>query len=226
MEAPKEIYRREFRDLVLALQPASVLEIGCGDGQFLRSLGNWRGRLAAIDPQDEKIAELRRQGFEALVGRAEQLDFADNSFDIAVFSYSAHHIGDWAAALNEAARVACRAVAIIDPWRDETWPSQKLGADYDRWSKAIDRMTGEVNNDWFDIERLAGPLRGKNIAKSFSHRLILADMDPAEVAADGEKQLARVPAETGLRSMLDSILARARSDGISHEGAIMAVFSK
>lgn len=225
MDAPEETYRREFCELVLALRPSSILEIGCGQGQFLRSLGNWKGRLAAIDPDAEKIAELRRQGLDVRVGSAEQLDFPDNSFDIAVFSFSAHHIGDWHAALKEALRVA-RAVAVLDPWRGETLSSQRVGAEYDRWSKTIDRMCGEVNNDWFDVERLVRPLLGKNLSIGLSHRLILADMNLAEVAADGEKQLAKVPNETRLRSALDSILARARRHGISHEGATMAVFAK
>ena len=227
LEAPKDIYRREFRDIVRALKPESILEIGCGRGGFLRSLEGWNGKFTGIDPDAECIAELKEQGFDAHVGAAERLAFESSAFDLAVFSYSAHHIGDWAVALNEAMRVARRAVAIIDPWHDETIPSQKVAGDYDRWGKAIDRLTGEVNNDWFDAASLARPFHGKPMQIGYAYRLVLADFDLAEVAADAEEQLAKVPNEAmRFRPVLEDIFARARRDGITDNGAIFATFVK
>ena len=83
-----------------------MLEVGCGDGRLSSQLAEKAGALTAVDPDEARIDQARKNidGVEFQVGSGEQLKFADQSFDIVLFSYSLHH-QDGARALAEARRV-------------------------------------------------------------------------------------------------------------------------
>ena len=49
-----------------------------------------------------------------VVSRSEELPFADGSFDLVVSRLAAHHFADVRAAVGEMARVASRAVVVVD----------------------------------------------------------------------------------------------------------------
>jgi ubiquinone/menaquinone biosynthesis C-methylase UbiE len=95
------------------LQPAWVLDLGCGAGHasFALARGGAR-RVTAYDPSADMLAvvatEAARHGLDAIdthIGVAEALPFESNTFDCVVTRFSAHHWADVPAALAECARV-------------------------------------------------------------------------------------------------------------------------
>jgi arsenite methyltransferase len=102
------------RLLVAALAPRSgehVLDVGCGTGRLgdhVARLVAPAGRVVGIDPLPLRIdiAARKNPGFEAEVGRAEDLSgFPDASFDVVYMNSVFHWIEDKARALGEVRRV-------------------------------------------------------------------------------------------------------------------------
>lgn len=85
----------------------TALDVGCGEGRFCRMLADRGIRATGIDPTDALIAEAvaRDPGGRYLIGRAEQLDFADAGFDLVVCYLSLIDIADLVTAVAEMVRV-------------------------------------------------------------------------------------------------------------------------
>jgi SAM-dependent methyltransferase len=87
---------------------ASVLEVGCGTGNYLTALHGRLGcRGVGIDPSTRMLAAAReRPGRIAFVqGRAEALGFSDASFDLVYSVDVIHHVAGRLAFFREARRV-------------------------------------------------------------------------------------------------------------------------
>ena len=72
-----------------------VLDVGCGEGWLVRRLGELGAASAVgVDPLGVALDRARAQdpAGRYLEGRAEALPFADDSFDVAVFFNSLHHV--------------------------------------------------------------------------------------------------------------------------------------
>ncbi len=101
----------EKMESTVSLSGKRVLEIGCGDGARSPKIEEMCGTLVSIEPRAESIAYARAnnpgKAIRYEVGRAEELDFADHSFDVAIFTLSLHHVPveSMQKALAEAARV-------------------------------------------------------------------------------------------------------------------------
>jgi ubiquinone/menaquinone biosynthesis C-methylase UbiE len=227
MIRPQEVYRREFRERVLAFAPRSILEVGCGAGAFLRSLASWNGRLVGIDPDMEQIAALKAEGFDARVGAGEALPFDRGEFDIVASSYTAHHLPDWPAALGEALRVASRAVCVLDVWYDETVPSQRVAADLDRWSKRIDRLGGMIHNDCLGLGTLIAPIANDPGHRVDAvHQLILAPSPYGDLEAFGRERLALAHGQPQLARDFEQLAREAAREGVSDDGALLLTIER
>jgi len=105
----------------IELNGKSLLEIGCGDGRLTTLLAGKADAITAIDPDEISIEAARRNvnGAHFRVGSGEELDFADDTFDIALFSYSLHH-QDCTRSLAEAIRVVRHdgQILIVEPAHD------------------------------------------------------------------------------------------------------------
>ena len=103
-----------------SLRPATVVEIGCGDGALLAELSA-RGLTPALDGFELSgpAAEIARSRQIPGARRIEAYDGArvpaeDGAYDLAVLSHVLEHVEDPAALLSEAARVS-RAVVVEVP---------------------------------------------------------------------------------------------------------------
>jgi trans-aconitate methyltransferase len=67
-----------------------ILDLGCGDGQLMQRIAAFGATVAGVDSSKEMVAEARRRGAIADLGKAEALPYAENIFD-AVFSNAALH---------------------------------------------------------------------------------------------------------------------------------------
>ncbi|MCE9521926.1 MAG: class I SAM-dependent methyltransferase [Alphaproteobacteria bacterium] len=220
-------YRDEFRARVLGGRPRTLLEIGSGDGGFLKTVKGEVERLCGIDPDAQNVSNLRAEGFEAIQGSAEKLPFADGEFDVVVFSFTPHHIADWAAGLNEAMRVARHSVEILDVWYDDTIADQRTAHALDRWLKTIDRRMGMVHNDTLSPGALLEPVMGRrNVTFDYACRRIASPLNIEETMAEGHAKLAKVDNDPALAAEFEQIISAARREGMTDEGAILMTIEK
>src|SRR5271163_2860684 len=68
----------------------TILDLGCGDGQLTQRIAATVARVEGVDASAQMVAAARARGIAAQEGRAEELPFADASFD-AVFSNAVLH---------------------------------------------------------------------------------------------------------------------------------------
>jgi demethylmenaquinone methyltransferase/2-methoxy-6-polyprenyl-1,4-benzoquinol methylase len=108
---------------------ARVLDVATGTGAVARELlRRYSCTVVGIDQSPEMLAEARRRlgaDVELVEGRAEELPFADASFDALTFTYLLRYVDDPAATLQELARVVRPGGSIASlefavprgPWR-------------------------------------------------------------------------------------------------------------
>lgn len=222
-------YRAEFEARLLALAPASVLDVGCGDGDLLRRLAALGIRAAGIDPNAERVEAIRAAGLDAQVGTAEALAFDDASFDIVTAMYVPHHCADWRQALRQMLRVARCAVLVLDQWYDPSLPSQRVAAAFDAWCKAIDRASGMVHHEPLSAAQLIAGAQGARVSIACSLRP--REWPMTEVQSYAERKLETSGAEgSSARIAATAAWLRIRDDaqahGITDEGAICLTLMK
>ncbi|MGD9979112.1 MAG: class I SAM-dependent methyltransferase [Hyphomonadaceae bacterium] len=91
----------------LALQPRTVLDVGCGEGRFCRQLAAHGIETTGIDPTRSLIAHARVRHPEGryIDAKAEDIAFPDGAFDLVVSYLSLIDIPDVARAIAQMARV-------------------------------------------------------------------------------------------------------------------------
>jgi SAM-dependent methyltransferase len=75
----------------LAAKPGEkILDLGCGDGQLTQRIAATGADVLGVDASADMVRAARERGVVADLGDAQQLPYADNTFD-AVFSNAALH---------------------------------------------------------------------------------------------------------------------------------------
>lgn len=93
-------------DAIAQAQPHRILEIGSGEGELAeRVQRDLDADVIAIDQSPRMVELTGRRGVDAQVGRAEQLEFDDGSFDCVVAAWMLYHVQELDRALAEVARV-------------------------------------------------------------------------------------------------------------------------
>ncbi|GIG57521.1 hypothetical protein Lfu02_18930 [Longispora fulva] len=84
----------------------SVLEVGCGNGRYLQTLGErgHRGRVLGLDYSPGMAAEAGRFA-STLVADAQRLPMASGQFDLVLCMHMLYHVPDVSMAVAELARV-------------------------------------------------------------------------------------------------------------------------
>lgn len=99
------------------LAGSRILDIGCGKGALARSLSDRGARVVGVDPNLEALEAARKSVPTGAFCRAdaEEMPFANQSFDGAIFLNSLHHVPKPAMrrALREADRVVKATVPIV-----------------------------------------------------------------------------------------------------------------
>jgi SAM-dependent methyltransferase len=120
-------FQRTLDELFAEAGPASVLDIGCGEGvlteQWAERLG--AGRVVGIDLDDPKLeaewATRQRPNLQFEAMPVESLAFADDEFDLVAATEVLEHVDHPEAAVAEMARVARRWMLVSVPheplWR-------------------------------------------------------------------------------------------------------------
>jgi 2-polyprenyl-3-methyl-5-hydroxy-6-metoxy-1,4-benzoquinol methylase len=119
-------FERTLAELFAQSAPASVLDVGCGEGvlthQWAQQLGEQR--IVGIDLEDDKLkaewATRQRPNLEYRTMLAENMPFADGEFDMACAIEVLEHVPDPAHTVAEMARVARRHLLVSVP-REPLW---------------------------------------------------------------------------------------------------------
>ncbi len=99
----KEV-ERVLLDLNLP-KSSSVLDIGCGFGRISLFLKNRGYDVTAIDKEARFVEGARKNGINAVLGNAENLEFSDNNFDLVVTDGLLEHFENPEKILSEEAHV-------------------------------------------------------------------------------------------------------------------------
>ena len=223
-----ELYQQAFRAEIAALKPASLCDVGCGAGTLLAHAQSLGIAAAGIEPDAAKVAEANGRGLDIRAGTAEALPFPDGAFDLVTFENSLHHVTEIGRALAEAMRVARRAVVIVDPWFDLSIPSQAVGDRYERWLKALDRMTGMVHWDPIAAGAIAAACDGSNVTVRHLLQLTPMSNEAFEYYAGRAQPHRESPVykANGMDQELSAIRTAFQSTGITEAGALLVTVLK
>lgn len=91
-------------ELRIADDKLRILDVGCGTGANLEMLRNF-GEAEGVDVSDDALEFCRKKGLKVHKGLAEELPFADESFDVVTALDVVEHLDDDVAGLKEMFRV-------------------------------------------------------------------------------------------------------------------------
>jgi SAM-dependent methyltransferase len=98
--------REVLLEAIAQAHPRRILEIGCGEGELAeRMQGELEADVVAIDQSPRMVELTRRRGVETRVGRAERLEFDEETFDCVVAAWMLYHVHELNCALAEITRV-------------------------------------------------------------------------------------------------------------------------
>ena len=94
-----------------------VVDVGCGDGAFVRALSRAGADALGIEVSEDAVARARAKDPDHRyeLGGAERLPLADRSVDVATLMLSLHHVPEPSSAFPELKRVVREHVWIAEP---------------------------------------------------------------------------------------------------------------
>ena len=160
-------WRAAVVDFVARDEPRVVLDVACGPAAVSERLARaTSARVVGLDLSEEMLREgqanVARAGLEnrvsLVLGRGEQLPFADATFDALTFTYLLRYVSDPAAVLAELARVVKPGGAIASlefavpterAWRALWW----------LYTRGVLPVAGLLTGGraWWDVGRFLGP---------------------------------------------------------------------
>ncbi len=174
---------------LVPLSGRSVVDVGCGDGAFVRRLRAGGADAFGVDIDVARALEADPGG-RYLEGGAEALPLADASVDVAVLMRSLHHVPDPDSAFPELRRVVRDLVYVAEPLPTGNFFELMLPVDDETEVRAAAQAA---------IARAAGFERISSVEydiairfdafEDFRDMLLAADPDRAEQFAAVEKEL-------------------------------------
>jgi 2-polyprenyl-3-methyl-5-hydroxy-6-metoxy-1,4-benzoquinol methylase len=129
--------------------PDSVLDVGCGEGVLTARWAERLGsrRVVGVDLLDPKLEAhwegRRRENLEFQAMRADDLQFADDEFDLATAIEVLEHVPDPERTLSEMTRVARRHLLVSVP-REPLW--RALNVARGAYLRELGNTPGHVNH--------------------------------------------------------------------------------
>lgn len=183
-----------------------ILDVGTGTGDFLAVLKNIfpQAEFTAVDPLDASLEEAKAKftdvSFQKMV--AEELEFEDDSFDVAAISMALHHLSDIGTAMSEMERVVKPGGWIIvnELVSDDLNAAQQVHKMLHHLRSKIDRMIGETHNKTFtkaEVEEMV-KAAGINIMLRFEDpKSETLEMGTSEIEAKIEKLVQHIEKISG-----------------------------
>ncbi len=98
-------YDRMARHLPLGGRGAGLLDVGCGNGAFVRDATSWGWNAEGLDPDPNAAAFGQQFGLRILTGGLQQTSYPDKLFAAVTMDHSIEHLHAPAAALCEVYRI-------------------------------------------------------------------------------------------------------------------------
>jgi 2-polyprenyl-3-methyl-5-hydroxy-6-metoxy-1,4-benzoquinol methylase len=118
--------RERVEAMAALIQPGeNVLDVGCNSGYFVEFLPR-DCRCSGVDVSRELVKKARKRLEFAEVAEAESLPFEDKSFDVVVLGEILEHVYEPTVVLEEAVRVARRAVIGSTPHVAGKWGTSSI----------------------------------------------------------------------------------------------------
>jgi demethylmenaquinone methyltransferase / 2-methoxy-6-polyprenyl-1,4-benzoquinol methylase len=168
-------WRRAMVDRVVEGSPASVLDVATGPaGVAMQLAGRSPARITGVDVTPEMLragaANVSRSPYakriSLLIGRAEELPFADDTFDALTFTYLLRYVADPAATLRELARVV-KPGGTVASLEFHVPPSLFSRGLWLLYTRAVLPVAGYLagGREWFEVGRFLGP----SISQHYRH---------------------------------------------------------
>ncbi len=169
---------KQLKEFFADKKVVSVIDVGTGSGDFIPVLKEVfpGAQIIGIDPNAESLKEARVKHPDANFGEmnAENLKFADNSFEVASISMALHHLSDVQKALNEMKRVVKKDGWIIvnELFSDYLNPAQEVHKMFHHFRSRIDRLNGISHHETFKKEQIIEMVKtsGIQILLEFEHK--------------------------------------------------------
>jgi 2-polyprenyl-3-methyl-5-hydroxy-6-metoxy-1,4-benzoquinol methylase len=142
-------FERSLDRLLAMADPESLLDVGCGEGVLTLKWADALGdrRVVGLDLADPKLeAEWRqrsRPNLGFVPGRAEQLPFQEDEFDLVAAIETLEHVPEAEPAVAEMCRVARRHLLVSVP-REPLWRALNLARG--AYVGALGNTPGHVNH--------------------------------------------------------------------------------
>lgn len=171
-----------FADFAGVTVGQRVLDVGCGPGALTGELVRRAGadHVSAVDPSEPFVnaARERNPGIDVRLAPAENLPFADGSFDVSLAQLVVHFMSDPVAGLREMARVTQPGGAVAACVWDFAGERAPLSV---FWAAAR-----EVDPEAMDESSLAGAREGH--VSELLHQAGLRDVEAGSLSVEVEHQ--------------------------------------
>jgi demethylmenaquinone methyltransferase / 2-methoxy-6-polyprenyl-1,4-benzoquinol methylase len=160
-------WRRAMVDRIVPTHPGLVLDVASGPAGVALELADRTGaRVVGIDLTLDMLRQGRRtvdargkaDQIQLVAGRAEQMPFADGTFDALTFTYLLRYVDDPQATLTELARVTKpgATVASLEFLVPKSWFWRFWWWGYTRLLLPVGGLIAG-GRAWFDVGRFLGP---------------------------------------------------------------------
>lgn len=221
MKENRALLLEHFARRLFSLTPASVLDVGCGQGRLLELCREAGIRCEGIDGDAANVDACVRRDLPVRRGDAAALPFEDSSFAWVALRHVAHHLEHPSAALAEAWRVAAVGLLVAEPWYDQAFESQRLGLRADRLFKRFDRARGMFHADALGSEELVRLLPGEAVDVALETYLEPRLCTAADFAAQAELSLGGLEPEPELARERALLAERAAAGEITLGGTLI-----
>jgi 2-polyprenyl-3-methyl-5-hydroxy-6-metoxy-1,4-benzoquinol methylase len=142
-------FERSLDELLSRAAPASLLDVGCGEGVLVHRWAQRypRARFVGIDLEAPDIqagwAQHQAPNLEYRVNKAERLPFADGEFEVATAIEVLEHVPEPEHTVAEMARVAGRHLLVSVP-REPLWRALNMARG--AYLKDLGNTPGHVNH--------------------------------------------------------------------------------
>lgn len=141
MRLDSKVYKAMYDRIPKIIKGKDVLEIATGPGLLAKHVAHAANRMIATDYSDGMIAEARKGVYPKQltfeIADAENLPFADNSFDVVLIANALHVMSNPEKALREIDRVLKDKGILIAP-------------------NFVNHKRGLISNVWSGVLRIAG----------------------------------------------------------------------
>lgn len=177
---------KQLNDFFANKSVSAILDTGTGTGDFIEVLKKVfpNATITGIDPNTESLKEaaLKYPEISFIEMSAENLEFNDNSFDLASISMALHHLPDIKKALEEIQRVVKPGGWIIvnELFSDNLKPAEEVHKMFHHFRSKIDRLIGVSHNETFKKDEIREIVKASGIDIQFEFENHLKPVSPDE----------------------------------------------